>query len=408
MSPFYMVLSLCFGTALVSLMIIGAVRRSMPVSTPLMAMLIGLAAGPHALGLIDLSQIADDPDALLREAARITLAMSVMATALRLPAFSLPLARAAGIVLALLMPLMWLAGAAISWMMLGLSLPAALALGAVLSPTDPVLASAVVTGDLARENVPARLRHLLSAEAAANDGLALPFVMIPVLIITRTSGDGAVYWLTHVLIWEVGVGAVFGWGIGTVVGRLMKRADRAGMMTNISVLSASVALALSVLAISRLLEADGILGVFIAGLAFSRVIQAREKMQAERVQDSARLLLEIPVFVLFGISLPLSAWSSIWTGTLAFIAAILVLRRLPFIVLVAPLTRFFRNWRERLYVGWFGPVGIAAIFYALLVDERVPRLDLWPVVSLTVAVSILLHGIIATPLTHAMRDVRHA
>ncbi len=79
-----------------------------------------------------------------------------------------------------------------------------------------------VTGDLAQKNLPDRLRYTLSAESGANDGLAYPFVLLPILLLSRPPGEALSHWLTHTLVWEVGAAAVFGALVGYGAGRLLE------------------------------------------------------------------------------------------------------------------------------------------------------------------------------------------
>ena len=82
----------------------------------------------------------------------------------------------------------------------------AVLIGAIVTPTDPVVASSIVAGGVAERNLPARLRHAISSESGFNDGLALPFVVLPVLVLTEPPGEVLGHWLTHTILLEI-VGA---------------------------------------------------------------------------------------------------------------------------------------------------------------------------------------------------------
>jgi NhaP-type Na+/H+ or K+/H+ antiporter len=111
--------------------------------------------------------------------------------------------KSVAVMLGLVMPLMWLVSELLSFWLLPIgSLWVALLIGAVVTPTDPVVASSIVTGDLAEENIPGHVRHILSAESGSNDGLAFPLVMLPILFLTRPEG-ALTHWLTYTLLWEV-------------------------------------------------------------------------------------------------------------------------------------------------------------------------------------------------------------
>lgn len=398
MQQYFALLFVCglviLGVGLLS----GRLRNQWAVSGPIGALATGALAGPHALALVDLGAFSD-PEPLTREVTRLTLAMALMATALRLPQRVGPLFRATGLVLLLIMPAMWIAGSLIAWAALDVPVLTALLIGAIVSPTDPVLASGVLAGDLAQRSVPNRLRHLLSAEAAANDGLAMLFVMLPVLLIGNGAQQALAEWGIRVLVWEVGIGMLVGALCGHLVGRVLQPAMERRISAPVSLFTISVALAISVLGVLRLLHADGILGVFVAGLFFCRITHPQIRQRTEHVQETARTLLELPAFVLLGILLPFDRWIELGGEGLLFCLGVLFLRRVPAVLVLGPLTGFFRNWRETAFFGWFGPMGIAAVFYALFAFEHTGIGEIWPVVSMLVTLSIIAHGMTATPCT---------
>lgn len=153
-----------------------------PVSEPLLALVAGVLLGPRVSGAIDLPSIIADPT-LLHDPAEILLAISVMGVALRYPFGAL---RAQGtrlvIMLLVVMPLMALVSTGLAMGLLGMSLGASLLLGTALCPTDPVLASSVVTGKGAEQDLPQDDRQLLSLESGANDGLAFPLVLAAIAV----------------------------------------------------------------------------------------------------------------------------------------------------------------------------------------------------------------------------------
>jgi sodium/hydrogen antiporter len=226
--------------------------------------------------------------------------------------------------------------------LLDLSLAAAVLVGAIITPTDPVLASSIVTSSLAKECVPSRIRHLLSAESGANDGLALLFVLLPILLLTRPSGEALMHWLTIGLLWEVGAGIVVGAMIGYGAGRLLRWAEAKGFVEQVGFLSITIALALLALGSARLFGVDGILAVFMAGIVFGNVIRGEERAQEANVQETVNQFFSIPIFVLLGLVVPIQQWLDLgWIG-LAFVVVLLALRRLPAVLMLRPWLRPFR------------------------------------------------------------------
>lgn len=157
-------------------------------SPVLLALLAGAVLGPRALDVLDpLAAVARGE--LLEQLCRVTLALSVVDIALRLrPADLRDDARRLAVLLVVVMPGMWLVTALGGGLLLGLPLAAALLLGAALTPTDPGVASALVTGTLPNRSLPRRVRMSLQGEAGANDGLALPFVLLSGLLVPGPPG----------------------------------------------------------------------------------------------------------------------------------------------------------------------------------------------------------------------------
>jgi NhaP-type Na+/H+ or K+/H+ antiporter len=120
------------------------------------------------------------------------------------------------------MPLMWLSSGLLVYLILDLPFWEAMLVGAAITPTDPIVATSIVTGVVAEDNLPGRLRHIISGEAGLNDGLAYPFALLAILMIERSPGEALFHWLTRVLLWEVGVAVILGALLGYVAGRLLQ------------------------------------------------------------------------------------------------------------------------------------------------------------------------------------------
>jgi NhaP-type Na+/H+ or K+/H+ antiporter len=302
------------GLVLVLGLLSALIRRSI-LSEPLVALLAGVLLGPAALGLLDPASWGSR-ETILEQAARLTLAISLMGVALRLPKRE-PLRgwRSLAVLLGLVMPLMWLASGLLVYLILGVPFLVALLVGAVVTPTDPVVSSTIVTGELAEKNLPDRVRYTLSAESGANDGLAYPFVFLPIILLTRPPEEALLHWLTHTLLWEVGVAVVFGALVGYGAGRLLEWAHGKGVMEQTSFLAYTIALSLAVLGAAKLLGSDGILAVFVAGLAFDAAVSESDRAEEERVQEAMNRFFILPIFVLLGLTIPWEAWLKLgWAG----------------------------------------------------------------------------------------------
>ena len=325
-----------------------------------------------------------------------------MGVALRLPSeYVWTHAKQLAVLLFVVMPLTWMVASGLAWLVLGLPLSVSLVLGAVVTPTDPVVASAIVTGGPAERALPASLRHLISGESGANDGLAYVFVALPLAVGARGLGPGLERWFLEDVLFDVVVTTAVGAGIGAIVGRLLVRRHGVDDPLHTSLLALAAAIGLALLGAAKLAGTDGIIAVFAAGLGFNWYVRGEAQAQYERMQEVIKRFFDVPVFLLFGALLPWTAWARLgWLG-LAFALAVLVFKRAPFVYALRRFMPAMRTRAQALYVGWFGPVGAAAILYAEWGRVH-DRPGLWPAASLVVALSILLHGLSAVPLTHSM------
>ena len=194
------------------------IKRSF-LSVPLLALLAGVLLSPAVFGVLDPQQWGDQT-LILEQAARLTVAVSLMAIALRLPkGYPFSRWRSLLVMLGPVMVLMFVVSGLLAYAILGVSFWAAMLIGAIVTPTDPVVASSIVQGEVAKSNLPARIRHLLSSESGANDGLAYPFVFLAILMIQEPPGQAVFQWLTQIILWEVLGAVIIGALIGYVAGK---------------------------------------------------------------------------------------------------------------------------------------------------------------------------------------------
>jgi len=373
-------------------------RQYLP-SEPIVAVAFGIAIGPVGLAAFDLSAWGD-PLIILEQAARLTVALAVTSIALRLP--KTYFRRRLKSMTALLGPgmvAMWLVSGLVTYAVLPVSFLFAMLIGAIVTPTDPVLANAVVIGKTAEQNIPKRIRYLLSAEAGANDGGAYPFVFLAILLLGESLRPAVIEWSTHILLVEV-IGAILlGIVIGAVVGRLERWVSSRQYLEETSVFTITVALTLGVVGFVSVLGANEILAVFVAGLAYNWQADPEDEAKEQRVEEVFNRLFTLPAFVLFGMVLPWSEWQALgWSG-LALVVGILLFRRLPMMLAVSPAVRPLNRPAATLFMGWFGPIGIAAVFYATLAVKETGIEAIWPIVTIIVAGSVLAHGATGSLLT---------
>ncbi|MGN9777336.1 cation:proton antiporter [Micromonospora sp. H33] len=304
--------------------------------------------------------------------------------------------------LAIAMPLCIAAVALLGWWWAGLVPAAALLLGAALAPTDPVLAADVQVGEPTDiEDSEDEVRFALTSEAGLNDGLAFPFVYAAIAIATTSlaPADWLAHWVTVDLLWKVAAGASGGWLIGWLLGKLFFRAPSELRLARHA--EGFLALAATFLAygLVELLGGYGFLAVFVA----ARAIRAAERTHefhsvlhdfAEQVER----LLAVLLLLLFGGAVVGGLLGALtWTAAAVGLALVFVIRPLVgWLSLRGAPGRPAEHW----VIALFGIRGVGSLYYLAYATTKAdfPQVDLlWATVGLVVVVSVVVHGIAATP-----------
>ena len=387
------------GSVVVLIGLLSNILKKSLLQEPMVAVLVGIAAGPYGLGWLNVAKWGDE-NTILEQAARITLAVSLMGIALRLETHSIKvLWQPTALLITVGMVGMWLASSALAGWLLGLSFWTALLLGAVVTPTDPIVANSIVTGPFAKAHLPLRIRDTISFESGANDGLAYVLVMLPVLMIGHPPSEAWSRWLVESVLVGVGGACVIGCLAGYAAAALLDFAVRLKIVEETSLLSYAVALSLFTLGVAELFHTDSLFAVFVAGIAFNLRIRGREKDQKGPVQEAVAKLFMLPMFVVLGLVLPFSEWVRLGWPLFALAVLALLLRRPPVFAMLFFCLRRSLNSHDVAYVGWFGPIGIAAIYYAALARGHTHDPLIWHAASALIFASILIHGLTAAPLT---------
>jgi NhaP-type Na+/H+ or K+/H+ antiporter len=301
--------------------------------------------------------------------------------------------------LGIAMPLCILAGAALGYWLMGLGLASACLIGAVLAPTDPVLASDVQVGPPGQgKEDPVRIA--LTTEAGLNDGLAFPFVWFAIAMAGATAGDfeWVARWAWLDLLYRIVAGVAIGWGLGYLLMYLIFRVESSTRISQTEDGLAALGITLLVYGVTEVVGGYGFLAVFVAALAI------RHYERSHKFHDTLTLfaeqcerLLMTAVLLLFGGALAHGVLDDLgWEG---------MVFGLGFVLLVRPLAGTLSMvgsslpWRERLAVSGFGVRGIGSIYYlafALGQASFPMHRQLWATVCYVVLLSILVHGLAAT------------
>lgn len=395
---FYKVL-LIIGTLVLVLGLLSSFLKKTILSLPLLSLITGIVLSPSVLNVLNPFEWGNT-NVIIEETARLTIAIGLLGVALRLPrGYFVKQWKSLMVLLVFGMPLMAFSGGLITWAIFGVSWQISLLIGAIISPTDPIVATTIVTGTLAEEKIPHHVRHTISAESGANDGLAYPLVMLPILFMKKNMHEAWISWFFQIVLWEIGGSIIIGIIAGLTAGYFLKMAEKFKIIEKTSFLAQTLALVLFTLGFAKILKMDGILAVFTAGLSFDYVIGAKERAEEENVQEAVNIFFTLPIFVLLGLVLPWNQWIEMGWKSVLFGVAILLFRRLPSIMMIYKWIPSLKYPKDALFAGWFGPIGIAALLYSVMALKQSDSEQAWALGTLAIFSSLIIHGITAAPFT---------
>jgi len=371
-------------------LIAGRVERSV-VSGPMIFVVAGFLMGPYVLGWFQ----GDATNADLRTLADLTLALilfidasnadlSVLKKQFRIPSRMLILGLPGVIVL----------GFALAVLVFdGISLYAAAILATMLAATDAALGKAVITN----KAVPARIREGLNVESGLNDGICVPILLFFVALATVDGhGDGS-HSALALVAQEIGIGMAVGMGLALTGGALLRWCWKRGWVTEIWMQVTVVGLAFGAFAIAQSLHGSGYIAAFTGGLLFGYLAKDSTHklvLAAEGVGETLALV----TWLLFGALAVGPAFKLFsWDVVLYALLSLTVIRVVPVFLSLAGLGE---SVSSRLFLGWFGPRGLASIVFAIIViNAGVPGAEFMAlVVVCTVILSLVAHGASANPL----------
>eukprot|EP00850_Spirogloea_muscicola_P005178 SM000023S07634 [mRNA] locus=s23:598611:601656:+ [translate_table: standard] len=414
---------------------------------------IGIIAGPHVGRLVNPYDVFHNPEAFYAVSG-LVLAIQLVSAGLSLPIrFFEREWRSLAVLLGPVMILTW----AIAF---GFALACfheqgvlkCLLVAACLTPTDPVLASSILQGKFAERHIPANLRNLLQAEAASNDGVALPYVYLPIVLLKNglSTRVAIAKWFYQIWGYQVLLSVLLGILYGSVALFMFYIGVKHDLIDEPSFLAQVIGLALGSLGSIRVIGercfvsppampslgsklehdlaipqpwscmpklilspwccrcrhpllagSDGVLAVFCATMSFSSREPTAEENRYDAI-NGIELIITISYFMYFGTLLPWSAWKAIGYGRLVgFALSAAFVRRVPVLLALAPWIPLLKedgdNWRgivaQALFGGFQGPMGVGALFYAALVHEEIEDEFTFHVVSFTVFSSVIIHGL---------------
>ena len=295
-----------------------------------------------------------------------------------------PVARALVIAMPITMALLGLAAKAL---FPDLTWPQAFLLAAVLSPTDPVVTSAVVTSRL----VPSKVRHTLNLESGLNDGLALPFVLF-FLVLASPGGDAGAE--AAKLLGEAAVGAAIGVALGVAAGRLHWALPGGGITARYEGIYA-VGFALAAFGLAEVTIGNGLIAAFLCGIAMGASEREVPDGFVEFAENSSAILQVLTFFVFGGLIYATGFHHSV-PPLVVFVAFALLVARPAAVLLSFLRTGIPRS--EKLFMAWFGPKGVASMLFALFVLKSDVSHNglIFDVAAIAIIASIVAHGLTDT------------
>lgn len=342
-----------------------------------------------------------------RDLARLVLGVQLVLVGVQLPAkylkktwFSITM------LLVAVMTVMWVASALIIYLVFpNLTFLESLIIGACITPTDPVLSNSLVHGRFAERYVAPRLRKLILAESGANDGFGYPFLFLA-LCIYRYSQPGEIIkeWVVYTIVYQIILGVAYGAVVGFLAQEILRYCRRYHLVDKEPYLLSVFALSVFIIGTAGLVGTDDLLACFVAGNTFTWNDEYRVETEDDTVQPTFDFALNLAIFLWIGATVPWGAYQTL-VPTWRFVVfgiCILIFRRLPACVALYKFIPDIDNIEEAVFAGFFGPIGVGALFYLevcfeSLQDYGYPS-DLWmvqllaPIIYFAILCSVVVHG----------------
>ncbi|ORX47234.1 Sodium/hydrogen exchanger, partial [Hesseltinella vesiculosa] len=363
-------------------------------SEAFVALIVGIVSGPLVTNAIN-PYTWHDNDEITKQLTRCIIAIQVMAVGIELPKHYFKKEWLS--MLMFLLPIMMF-----MWLI-------TLVIAACICPTDPVLANSVVKGRFAEKHVPAHIRNALSAESGANDGMGFPFLFLAIFLIGEdTVGIAVGKWIYVTCLFQIALSVVIGVVVGYLARKLLQWSERHHLVDKPSFLSFAIALALFLMSMTGFSGSDDVLACFVAGNAFSWDAWFRKETEEAHFQEVIDMMLNLAIFVYIGAIIPWSDFTNASLGLepwrlVVLATMILLFRRLPIVLLLKPVMPCMKSYREAAFSGWFGPMGVGAVFLSKIAKEELEKVYhgqeipvsikvINPVVLFIVLSSVLVHG----------------
>jgi NhaP-type Na+/H+ or K+/H+ antiporter len=324
-------------------------------------------------------QSVENLDAITLYFTRVVLGVQLVLAGVQLPSKYLKTEwKSLALLLGPVMTTMWLVTSLLVFAMVPhISFLQALAVGACVTPTDPVLSNSIVKGKFADKNIPKELQKIIVAESGANDGLGYPFLFLPLYLIQHighggqgqdnSAGTAVGLWFGETLGYTIILSVIYGAVVGWIAKELLHWAEEKKYVDRESFLVFAITLALFIVGTVGMIGSDDVLACFIAGNTFTWDDWFRLETMDDSFQPTIDMLLNVSIFIWFGAICPWSEFYHnnvipIWRLVILGIL-VLLLRRPPIVFGMHKRIHQIEQKRQALFVGFFGPIGVSAAFY---------------------------------------------
>lgn len=372
----------------------GGVERTL-ISGPMIFVCFGLLFGPLGLGVLrfdvsntDLRLLADLTLALILFIDASNADLSVLKRSFKIPQRMLVFG----------LPFIIFLGFCIGYLIFdGLTLIELAILATMLAATDAALGKAVITNT----EVPADIREGLNVESGLNDGICVPVLFLFIALATGVDTEGGSTGLAVTLvIKEIGIGVVVGLGMTALGAWVLDRCWKRKWLSAIWLQLPVVALSIGCFAVAQSLHGSGYVAAFTGGILFG-FLSKRSKHELLHAAEGTGETLALVTWVVFGSAVIGQTYQYFsWQVVLYAILSLTLIRMLPIFLSLAGTGK---STQSKLFLGWFGPRGLASIVFAIIVlNENLPGGQVMAItVVCTVVLSIFAHGLTANPLAAA-------
>ncbi|KAJ2998712.1 hypothetical protein HDV02_004157 [Globomyces sp. JEL0801] len=371
-------------------------REQLFVSEALLATVVGIVVGPDVLKVFTPEDwFGAHDEIVLWEISRLVISFQCLLVGINLPNnYRSFLVTDMMFMVGPVMLCMWIISSIGIHLILGFTWPDSFILGACITPTDPILASAIVSGKFSEKHLAPAVRSLIMAESGLNDGVGLLFLWIPFYISRVAPTSEAVGWIfVKVFLYQIVLSIVVGLSIGLFFRWSLKKAVSKNFIDSSYFPLICVALLFGTVGMLTRLGVDDLLGCFFVGYALSYDEWFLNNLGGPHVFEMVDSFINMIYFFVLGALLPWTKFYEIGLVKLICLSAfVLAFRRLPAVMAFWKFVPSLKTRKDAFLTGWFGPIGAGACFYATFAYDLGAHDDLVVSALFIVFSSIIVHG----------------